>query len=78
MSRIETPADLAKLREEINAQRNAKANLAGSLRGNGLSRLWGRSLADSLEEEIEKRGIGNRLASAGPDATDSANAARWS
>ena len=60
MSRLETPADLNKLREQIVAQRNAKQTWLAVCAGTGCRAYGAEALADSLEEEIEKRGIGRQ------------------
>ena len=78
MSRLETPADLAKLRDEIIAQRNAKETWLAVCAGTGCRAYGAEALADSLEEEIEKRGMSEtRWESGGRDVTAFANAARW-
>ncbi len=61
MSRLETPADLSKLREEIVAQRNAKQTWLAVCAGTGCRAYGAEALADSLEEEIEKRGVGDKV-----------------
>ena len=61
MSRLETPAGLSKLREEIVAQRNSKQTWLAVCAGTGCRAYGSDALADSLEEEIEKRGVGDKL-----------------
>jgi NADH:ubiquinone oxidoreductase subunit F (NADH-binding)/NAD-dependent dihydropyrimidine dehydrogenase PreA subunit/(2Fe-2S) ferredoxin len=61
MSRLETPADLNKLREEIVAQRNSKQTWLAVCAGTGCRAYGAEALADSLEEEIEKRGVGDKV-----------------
>jgi NADH:ubiquinone oxidoreductase subunit F (NADH-binding)/(2Fe-2S) ferredoxin/NAD-dependent dihydropyrimidine dehydrogenase PreA subunit len=61
MSRIETPADLAKLREQIIKQRNSKQTWLAVCAGTGCRAYGAEALAESLENEIEKRGIGNKI-----------------
>jgi NADH:ubiquinone oxidoreductase subunit F (NADH-binding)/NAD-dependent dihydropyrimidine dehydrogenase PreA subunit/(2Fe-2S) ferredoxin len=61
MSRLETPADLSKLREEIVAQRNSKQTWLAVCAGTGCRAYGAEALADSLEEEIEKRGVGDKV-----------------
>ena len=61
MSRLETPADLDKLREQIVAQRNAKQTWLAVCAGTGCRAYGAEALADSLEEEIEKRGLGDKV-----------------
>jgi NADH:ubiquinone oxidoreductase subunit F (NADH-binding)/NAD-dependent dihydropyrimidine dehydrogenase PreA subunit/(2Fe-2S) ferredoxin len=61
MSRLETPADLNKLRETIVAQRNAKDTWLAVCAGTGCRAYGAETLATSLEEEIEKRGLSNKI-----------------
>ena len=61
MSRLETPADLSKLREEVVAQRNSKQTWLAVCAGTGCRAYGAEALADSLEEEIEKRGVGDKV-----------------
>ena len=61
MSRLETPADLNKLREEIVAQRNSKQTWLAVCAGTGCRAYGAEALADSLEEEIAKRGVGDKV-----------------
>ncbi len=60
MSRLEKPADLAKLRDRIVVQRNSKTWLAVCA-GTGCRAYGVDALVDSLENEIEQRGIGNSV-----------------
>jgi NADH:ubiquinone oxidoreductase subunit F (NADH-binding)/NAD-dependent dihydropyrimidine dehydrogenase PreA subunit/(2Fe-2S) ferredoxin len=61
MSRLETPADLVKLREKIVAQRKAKQTWLAVCAGTGCRAYGADALADSLEEEIEKHGLGDKI-----------------
>jgi NADH:ubiquinone oxidoreductase subunit F (NADH-binding)/(2Fe-2S) ferredoxin/NAD-dependent dihydropyrimidine dehydrogenase PreA subunit len=61
MSRLETPADLNKLRETIAAQRNAKETWLAVCAGTGCRAYGAETLAASLEEEIEKRGLNTKI-----------------
>jgi NADH:ubiquinone oxidoreductase subunit F (NADH-binding)/NAD-dependent dihydropyrimidine dehydrogenase PreA subunit/(2Fe-2S) ferredoxin len=61
MSRLETPAELATLREHIIAQRNAKETWLAVCAGTGCRAYGAEALAESLEAEIEKRGLGNTI-----------------
>ena len=61
MSRLETPADLEKLREEIIAGRNAKEKWVAVCAGTGCRAYGAETLADAFEEEIEKRGLSDRI-----------------
>ena len=61
MSRLETPADLNKLREEVVAQRNSKQTWLAVCAGTGCRAYGAEALADALEEEIEKRGLGDKV-----------------
>jgi NADH-quinone oxidoreductase subunit F len=61
MSRLEKPADLEILRDQIIAQRNAKPTWLAVCAGTGCRAYGAETLAESLEEEIEKRGITNSV-----------------
>ena len=61
MSRLETPADLIKLREQIATQRNAKETWLAVCAGTGCRAYGAEGLAETLENEIEKRGIGDKV-----------------
>ncbi|MGD0099539.1 MAG: NADH-quinone oxidoreductase subunit NuoF [Acidobacteriota bacterium] len=61
MPRLETPADLTKLREQIIAQRNAKETWLAVCAGTGCRAYGADALADSLEEEIQKRGLSDKM-----------------
>jgi NADH:ubiquinone oxidoreductase subunit F (NADH-binding)/NAD-dependent dihydropyrimidine dehydrogenase PreA subunit/(2Fe-2S) ferredoxin len=61
MSRLETPADLVKLREHIVAQRNAKETWLAVCAGTGCRAYGAEALVESLEAEIEKRGLGDKV-----------------
>jgi len=61
MSRIETPADLIKLKDQVVAERNAKKTWLAVCAGTGCRAYGAEALAESLESEIEKRGIGDTV-----------------
>jgi NADH:ubiquinone oxidoreductase subunit F (NADH-binding)/(2Fe-2S) ferredoxin/NAD-dependent dihydropyrimidine dehydrogenase PreA subunit len=61
MNRLKTPADLIKLREQIVAQRNAKETWLAVCAGTGCRAYGAETLAETLENEIEKRGLGDKL-----------------
>jgi NADH:ubiquinone oxidoreductase subunit F (NADH-binding)/NAD-dependent dihydropyrimidine dehydrogenase PreA subunit/(2Fe-2S) ferredoxin len=61
MSRLETPADLAKLREQAIAQRNAKESWLAVCAGTGCRAYGVETLVDSLDNEIAKRGISDKV-----------------
>jgi NADH:ubiquinone oxidoreductase subunit F (NADH-binding)/(2Fe-2S) ferredoxin/NAD-dependent dihydropyrimidine dehydrogenase PreA subunit len=61
MSRLETPADLIKLRENVVAERNAKETWLAVCAGTGCRAYGAETLAASLEEEIAKRGLENKI-----------------
>jgi NADH-quinone oxidoreductase subunit F len=61
MSRLENPADLTKLRDQIIAQRNAKQTWVAVCAGTGCRAYGAETLAESLESEIEKRGLGDKM-----------------
>jgi NADP-reducing hydrogenase subunit HndC len=61
MSRLETPADLQKLREQTIAQRNTKETWLAVCAGTGCRAYGAVTLAETLEQEIEKRGIGDKF-----------------
>jgi NADP-reducing hydrogenase subunit HndC len=61
MSRLETPADLTKLRETVAAQRSAKETWLAVCAGTGCRAYGAETLAASLEEEIEKRGLSSKM-----------------
>jgi len=61
MSRIETPADLSKLREQILARRHAKQTWLAVCAGTGCRAYGAESLANSLEKEIEQRGLSDKV-----------------
>ena len=61
MSRLEKPADLEKLRDQIVARRNSKSKWLAVCAGTGCRAYGAETLADSLEEEIEKRGMGETV-----------------
>lgn len=62
MSRIETPADLIKLRDDIIAQRNTKETWLAVCAGTGCRACGAANLADALESEITKRGLQEKVA----------------
>jgi NADH:ubiquinone oxidoreductase subunit F (NADH-binding)/NAD-dependent dihydropyrimidine dehydrogenase PreA subunit/(2Fe-2S) ferredoxin len=61
MSRLEKPADLEKLRDQTIALRNSKPTWLAVCAGTGCRAYGAETLAESLEEEIEKRGIGEKI-----------------
>ncbi len=61
MSRLKKPADLKKLRKEVVAQRNTKKTWLAVCAGTGCRAYGAEALADSFEEEIEKRGLGDTV-----------------
>jgi NADH:ubiquinone oxidoreductase subunit E len=61
MSRIETPADLSKFREQILARRNAKETWLAVCAGTGCRAYGAEALAESLEKEIGQRGLSDKL-----------------
>jgi NADH:ubiquinone oxidoreductase subunit F (NADH-binding)/NAD-dependent dihydropyrimidine dehydrogenase PreA subunit/(2Fe-2S) ferredoxin len=61
MSRLKRPADLNTLREQIIAQRNSKQTWLAVCAGTGCRAYGAEALADSLEEEIEKRGLNAKV-----------------
>jgi NADP-reducing hydrogenase subunit HndC len=61
MSRINTPEDLIKLRDQAIAQRTAKKTWLAVCTGTGCRAYGAVALADSLESEIEKRGLGETI-----------------
>jgi len=61
MSRIETPADLIRLREEIAARRDARQAWLSVCTGTGCRACGAEALAASLEEEIAKRGLADKV-----------------
>jgi len=61
MSRLETPKDLTRLRDQITAQRNAKETWLAVCAGTGCRAYGAEALAESLEEEVEKRGLAGKV-----------------
>jgi NADH:ubiquinone oxidoreductase subunit F (NADH-binding)/NAD-dependent dihydropyrimidine dehydrogenase PreA subunit/(2Fe-2S) ferredoxin len=61
MSRLKKPADLKKLKKEVIAQRNAKKTWLAVCAGTGCRAYGAEALADSFEEEIETRGLGDTI-----------------
>jgi NADH:ubiquinone oxidoreductase subunit F (NADH-binding)/(2Fe-2S) ferredoxin/NAD-dependent dihydropyrimidine dehydrogenase PreA subunit len=61
MNRLETVSDLEKLRKQVIAQRNAKETWLEVCTGSGCRACGADVLADSLEKEIEKRELGNKI-----------------
>jgi len=61
MSRLNTAADLIKLRDEVVAKRNAKETWLAVCAGTGCRAYGAETLAQSLEEEVEKRGLGDKI-----------------
>jgi NADH:ubiquinone oxidoreductase subunit F (NADH-binding)/NAD-dependent dihydropyrimidine dehydrogenase PreA subunit/(2Fe-2S) ferredoxin len=61
MSRLKTPADLAKLREQTVECRNAKETWLAVCAGTGCRAYGAEALAESLDNEIEKRGLSDKV-----------------
>ncbi len=61
MSRIETPADLSKLKDQILAKRNAKETWLAVCAGTGCRAYGAEALAESLEKEIGQRGLSDKV-----------------
>ena len=61
MSRLETPADLTTLRDQVVAERNAKETWLAVCAGTGCRAYGAEALAESLETEIENRGLGDKI-----------------
>jgi NADH:ubiquinone oxidoreductase subunit F (NADH-binding)/NAD-dependent dihydropyrimidine dehydrogenase PreA subunit/(2Fe-2S) ferredoxin len=61
MSRLETAADLEKLREQIVGQRKSKQTWLAVCAGTGCRAYGAEALANSLEDEIEKRGLQGQI-----------------
>jgi NADH:ubiquinone oxidoreductase subunit F (NADH-binding)/(2Fe-2S) ferredoxin/NAD-dependent dihydropyrimidine dehydrogenase PreA subunit len=61
MPRLKKPADLKKLRKEVIAQRNTKVTWLAVCAGTGCRAYGAEALADSFDEEIEKRGLGDTI-----------------
>jgi NADH:ubiquinone oxidoreductase subunit F (NADH-binding)/NAD-dependent dihydropyrimidine dehydrogenase PreA subunit/(2Fe-2S) ferredoxin len=61
MSRLNNPADLNKLREEVIAQRNAKQTWLAVCAGTGCRAYGAEQVAKALEDEIEKRGLADKV-----------------
>jgi len=61
MSRLETPADIQKLRDQIIAQRNEKETWLAVCAGTGCRAYGAEALAESLEDEISQRGLGDKI-----------------
>jgi NADH-quinone oxidoreductase subunit F len=61
MNRLEKVSDLEKLREQVIAQRNAKETWLEVCTGSGCRACGADALADSLEKEIEKRELANKI-----------------
>jgi NADH:ubiquinone oxidoreductase subunit F (NADH-binding)/NAD-dependent dihydropyrimidine dehydrogenase PreA subunit/(2Fe-2S) ferredoxin len=61
MSHLATPADLASLREKVVSERNAKQTWLTVCAGTGCRAYGAEALADSLEEEVQKRGMGDSV-----------------
>jgi NADH:ubiquinone oxidoreductase subunit F (NADH-binding)/(2Fe-2S) ferredoxin/NAD-dependent dihydropyrimidine dehydrogenase PreA subunit len=61
MSRLNTLADLAKLREQTVARRNSKETWLAVCAGTGCRAYGAEALAETLENEIEKRGLSNKI-----------------
>jgi NADH:ubiquinone oxidoreductase subunit F (NADH-binding)/NAD-dependent dihydropyrimidine dehydrogenase PreA subunit/(2Fe-2S) ferredoxin len=61
MPRLKKPADLKKLRKEVIAQRNTKKTWLAVCAGTGCRAYGAEALADSFDEEIETRGLGDTI-----------------
>ncbi len=61
MSRLETPADIQKLRDQIIARRNEKETWLAVCAGTGCRAYGAEALAESLEGEISQRGLGEKI-----------------
>jgi NADH:ubiquinone oxidoreductase subunit F (NADH-binding)/NAD-dependent dihydropyrimidine dehydrogenase PreA subunit/(2Fe-2S) ferredoxin len=61
MSRLNNPADLNKLKEEIVAQRNAKQTWLAVCAGTGCRAYGAEQVAQALEDEIAKRGLADKV-----------------
>ncbi|MDR0841834.1 MAG: NADH-quinone oxidoreductase subunit NuoF [Acidobacteriota bacterium] len=57
MTRIATPSDLVKLRDQLNAQRNSKETWLAVCAGTGCRACGAMALAEKFEEEISNRGL---------------------
>jgi NADP-reducing hydrogenase subunit HndC len=62
MTRLNTAADLSRLKKKIIFQRNAKPQCIAICSGTGCRAYGAEALADSFEKEIEKHGLGHRVA----------------
>jgi NADP-reducing hydrogenase subunit HndC len=62
MTRLNNAADLAKLREKIVFQRSAKSAYVTVCAGTGCRAYGAEALASAFDKEIEKRGLGHRVA----------------
>ncbi len=62
MSRISSQEDLSKLRKKVQFQRNAKELTITICAGTGCRAYGAEALADAFEKEIDRRGIGHRVA----------------
>jgi len=61
MSRLESAADLEKLREQIAAKRDAKQTWVAVCAGTGCRAYGAETVAATLESEIEKRGLADKV-----------------
>ncbi|MBN1569543.1 MAG: 4Fe-4S binding protein [Acidobacteria bacterium] len=61
MSRLETAEDLAKLREKIGAQRKSRETWLAVCAGTGCRAYGAETVAEALENEIEKRGLKDKV-----------------
>ena len=61
MSRIETPADLAALRDRAVARRNSRETWLAVCAGTGCRAYGAEALAESLENEVDKRGLAKKI-----------------
>jgi NADH:ubiquinone oxidoreductase subunit F (NADH-binding)/(2Fe-2S) ferredoxin/Fe-S-cluster-containing hydrogenase component 2 len=61
MTRFKTPADIAKLRKKIVSQRNSKPTWLAVCAGTGCRAYGAVILAESLEHEVDKRNVGDKI-----------------
>jgi NADH-quinone oxidoreductase subunit F len=61
MSRLESAADLEQLREQVAARREAKQTWVAVCAGTGCRAYGAETVAETLESEIEKRGLADKV-----------------
>jgi NADH:ubiquinone oxidoreductase subunit F (NADH-binding)/(2Fe-2S) ferredoxin/NAD-dependent dihydropyrimidine dehydrogenase PreA subunit len=61
MTRLKNPADLEKLRKQIVSQRKSKPTWLAVCAGTGCRAYGAVALAESLEQEVDKRGVGDKI-----------------